>query len=134
LRAGQYIFSSPNVAVIAPNSPLAHAGEIVGTIGRSATLFHQGFLANQKFNERWSSQFGSDIQLYRHPNQIQLASTNEGLVLLVQPGLGIVLSGPLTGTGNATTTPGGGIYTAPGFQVLRLTYRLNYAGFKYGDH
>ena len=26
------------------------------------------------------------------------------------------------------------MYTAPGFQVLRLTYRLNYAGFKRGDH
>ena len=134
LRAGQYIFSNPNVAVIAPNSPLARAGEIVGTAGRAANLFHQGFLATQTFNKRWNSQFGADIQLYRHPNQIQLASTNDGLVLLVQPGLGIALSGPLTGTGNATTTPGGAIYTAPGFQVLRLTYRLTYAGFKRGDH
>jgi hypothetical protein len=26
------------------------------------------------------------------------------------------------------------MYTAPGFQVLRLTYRLNYAGFTRGDH
>jgi hypothetical protein len=40
----------------------------------------------------------------------------------------------LPGTGNATTTPGGAIYTAPGFQVLRLTYRLNHAGFTRGDH
>jgi hypothetical protein len=134
LRAGQYIFTNPTVAVIAPNSPLARAGEIVGTTGRAATLFHQGLLANQTFNKRWSSQIGADVQLYRHPNQIQLGSTNEGLVLLVQPGLGIVLSGPLTGTGNATTTPNGAMYTAPGFQVLRLTYRLNYAGFTRGDH
>ena len=133
LRAGQYILSTPNV-VVAPNSPLAHAGETVGTIGRSATLFHQGVLANQTFNKKWSSQFGGDIQLYRHPNQIQLASTTEGLVLLVQPGIGIALSGPLPGTGTATTTPGGAIYTAPGFQVARLTYRLNYAGFTRGDH
>jgi len=134
LRAGQYILSTPNVAVIQPNSPLARIGEVVGTTGRSATLFHQGFLVNQTFNENWSSQAGADIQLYRHPNQIQLASTNEGLVLLVQPGIGIVLSGPLTGTGNATTTPGGAVYTAPGFQVVRLTYRLNHTGFKSGDH
>ena len=134
LRAGQYILSTPNVAVIQPNSPLARAGDVVGTAGRSAALFHQGVLANQRFNERWTSQIGADIQLYRHPNHIQLASTNEGLVLLVQPGLGIALSGPLAGTGNATTTPGGARYTAPGFQVLRLTYRLNYAGFKRGDH
>jgi len=133
-RAGQYIFTNPNIAVIAPGSPLAHAGEIVGTAGRSANLFHQGILANQTFNKRWTSQAGADIQIYRNPNQIQLASTAEGVVLLVQPGLGLALSGPLTGTGTATTTPGGAIYTAPGFQVLRLTYRLNYAGFTHGDH
>ena len=134
LRAGQYILSTPNVAVIQPNSPLARAGEVVGTAGRSATLFHQGLLVNQTFNKRWNSQVGGDIQLYRHPNQIQLASTTDGLVLLVQPGLGIALSGPLPGTGNATTTPGGVVYTAPGFQVARLTYRLNYAGFTRDDH
>ena len=134
LRAGQYIFSNPNVAVIQPNSALARAGDVVGTTGRSAMLFHQGLLANQTFNKRWNSQVGADIQLYRHPNHIQLGSTLEGLVLLVQPGLGIALSGPLAGTGNATTTPGGAVYTAPGFQVLRLTYRLNYAGFTRGDH
>lgn len=133
-RAGQYILSTPNVAVVQPNSPLARAGAVVGTAGRSANLFHQGFLVNQTFNKRWNSQSGADIQIYRHPNQIQLASTNEGLVLLVQPGIGIALSGPLPGTGNATTTPGGVVYTAPGFQVLRLTYRLNYAGFTRGDH
>ena len=133
-RAGQYILSTPNVAVIAPNSPLARAGEIVGSAGRSANLFHQGVLVNQTFNKRWNSQFGGDIQLYRHPNQIQLASTTDGLVLLVQPGIGIALSGPLPGTGNSTTTPGGVTYTAPGFQVARLTYRLNYAGFTRGDH
>jgi uncharacterized coiled-coil protein SlyX len=134
LRAGQYILSTPNVAVIAPNSPLARAGDIVGTTGRSATLFHQGILANQTFNKRWNSQIGGDIQLYNHPNHIQLGSTAEGLVLLVQPGIGIALSGPLPGTGNVTTTPGGAMYTAPGFQVARITYRLNYAGFTHDDH
>jgi hypothetical protein len=134
LRAGQYILTNPNIAVIAPNSPLARAGEVIGTTARSANLFHQGLLLNQTFNKRWSSQFGGDIQIYRHPNQILLGSTLEGLVLLVQPGLGIALSGPLPGTGTATTTPGGAMYTAPGFQVARLTYRLNYAGFKRGDH
>ena len=131
-RAGQYILTNPVVAVVTANSALARAGAVVGSTGRSANLFHQGLLADQKFNERWSSQIGGDIQLYRQPNQIQLASTLEGLVLLVQPGLGLALSGPLPQTGNATTTPGGAIYTAPGFQIARLTYRLNYAGFKYG--
>jgi hypothetical protein len=134
LRAGQYILSTPNVAVIAPNSPLARAGEVVGTAGRSASLFHQGFLVNQTFNKKWGSQVGADVQIYRHPNQIQLASTNDGLVLLVQPGLGIALSGPLPGTGNATTTAGGVVYTAPGFQIARITYRLNYGGFTRGEH
>src|SRR5262249_28553563 len=91
-------------------------------------------LANQTFNKRWNSQLGGDIQVYRHPNQIQLASIADGLVLLVQPGLGLALSGPLSGTGTATTTPGGAVYTAPGFQIARVTYRLNYAGFERGDH
>ena len=133
-RAGQYILSNPNVAIVTPGSPLARAGEVIGTTGRSANLFHQGVLVNQTFNERWSDQFGGDVQLYRHPNQIQLASTADGVVLLVQPGLGLALSGPLTGTGNATTTAGGAIYTAPGFQVARIAYRLNYVGFEKGGH
>ena len=133
-RAGQYILSNPNVAIITPGSPLATAGEVIGTAGRSASLFHQGALFNQTFNEKWSDQFGGDIQIYNHPNQIQLASTANGVALLVQPGLGLTLSGPLSGTGNATTTPGGAIFTAPGFQIARLTYRLNYAGFRKGDH
>ncbi len=102
LRAGQYIFSNPNVAI------------------------------DQKFNDRWSSQFGGDIQLYRNPNQIQLASTVNGVALIVQNGLGITLSGPLTGAGNATTTSGGAIYTARNFQIARVTYRLNWAGFQSG--
>ena len=134
LRAGQYILSTPNVAVIAPGSPLARAGEVIGSTGRSATMFHQGFLVNQKFNDDWSDQFGGDVQIYQHPNQIQLASSPDGVALLVQPGIGITLSGPLPGTGNATTTPGGAIYTASGFQIARITYRLNYNGWKVGQH
>ena len=134
LRAGQYIFSNPNVAIVTAGSPLAQAGAVVGSTGRSANMFHQGLLINQKYNDRWSSQFGGDVQLYRNPDQIQLASTANGVALIVQNGLGIMLSGPLTGTGNATTTPGGAIYTAPNFQVARFTYRLNWAGFKSGGH
>jgi uncharacterized coiled-coil protein SlyX len=133
-RAGQYILTNPTVAIVQPNSALAYAGAIVGSTGRSANLFHQGLLVRQTFNDRWSSQFGGDLQIFRQPNQIALASTLEGLVLLIQPGLGLALSGPLPGTGNATTTPGGAIYTAPGFQIARVTYRLNYAGFKHGGH
>ena len=133
-RAGQYILTNPNVAIITPGSPLANAGQIVGTTGRSANLFHQGILFNQQFNKRWSDQLGGDVQLYRNPNEIALASTNEGLVLLIQPAIGLALSGPLTGTGTATTTPGGAIYSARNFQIARLTYRLNYAGFEREGH
>ena len=134
LRAGQYIFSNPNVAIVTAGSPLAQAGAVVGSTGRNSNLFHQGLLINQKYNDRWSSQFGGDVQLYRNPNQIQLASTANGVALIVQNGLGITLSGPLTGTGNATTTSGGAIYAARNFQIARLTYRLNWAGFQKGGH
>lgn len=134
LRAGQYIFSNPNVAIVTAGSPLAMAGDPIGSTGRSSNLFHQGVLVNQKYNEKWGGQFGSDIQFYRNPNQIQLASTANGVALIVQNGLGLTLSGPLSGTGNATTTPGGAIYTARNFRIARITYRLNWAGFKEGDH
>jgi len=40
----------------------------------------------------------------------------------------------MTGAGNATTTPGGAIYTAEDFHVARLTYRLNHTGFRLGEH
>lgn len=134
LRAAQYWFSNPNVAIVTAGSPLATAGDEIGKIGRSANLFHQGLLWNQKFNERWSQQLGADIQVFREPNQIQLASTANGVVFIVQPGLGLVLSGPMTGTGNATTTAGGAIYTAEDFHVARFTYRLNHSGFRFGEH
>jgi hypothetical protein len=133
-RAGQYIFSNPNVAIVTAGSPLAQAGDIVGSTGRASNLFHQGMVFNQKYTEKWSGQFGGDVQLYRNQNQIQLASTAIGVPLIVQNGLGITLSGPLAGTGNATTTNGGAIYTARNFQILRLMYRLNWAGFRHGDH
>lgn len=132
LRAGQYFLTNPNVAIVTPGSALAQAGAVIGSTGRASQLFHQGFLVNQKFNDRWSSQFGGDVQIYRNPNQIQLASTATGIALIVQGGIGIALSGPIGGTGNATTTPGGAIYTAPRFQIARATYRLNWAGFKAG--
>jgi hypothetical protein len=93
LRAGQYIFSNPNVAIVTAGSPLAQAGAEIGSTGRSANLFHQGLLINQQFNKKFSQQIGGDVQLYRNPNQIQLASTANGVVLIVQPGLGLTPSG-----------------------------------------
>lgn len=134
LRAGQYILTNPNVAIVTAGSPLARAGAPVGTTGRSANLFHQGIVFDQKFNEKWSDQIMADIQLYRNPNQIQLASAADGLALIIQPTLGLALAAPVVGTGNATTTPGGAVYSAGHFQIVRLNYRLNYAGIKYGSH
>ena len=134
LRAGQYFLTNPNVAIVTPGSPLAQAGAVIGSTGRAAQLFHQGLLLNQKYNDRWSSQIGGDLQVYRNPNQIQLASTPNGVAIIVQNGLGIALAGPIAGTGNATTTPGGAIYTARNFHIARLTYRLNWAGFQKGGH
>jgi hypothetical protein len=72
----------------------------------------------------------ADLQVYRNPNQIQFASTPAGFPILVQNALGFALSGPLPGTGNATTTPGGAIYTARNFQVARLLYRFDYEGIQ----
>lgn len=129
LRAGQYWFTNPNVVVIQPGSPL----DIAESRSRSAMLFHQGFLFDRRHGDRWSQQFGADIQVFREPNQIQLASSLQGAVLLVQPGLGIALSGPLGGAGNATTTPGGAVYTADDFHVARVTYRLSHSGFGWGS-
>jgi len=133
-RAGQYIFSNPVVAIVEKGSPLNLAGAKVGSTGRAANLFHQGFIVDQKLDERWSQQFSADVQLYRNPNQIQLASTQTGVAFLVNPGIGIALSGPITGIGNATTTPGGAIYRAGNFQIGRVTYRINNTGFSWGDH
>jgi hypothetical protein len=132
VRAGQYILSNPNVAIVTPGN-LGPTGAIIGSTGRAAQVFRQGVLFNHQASEKASQQFGGDIQLFRNPNQIQFASTPAGLPIIVQGGLGLALSGPLTGAGNATTTSGGAIYTARNFQVARLTYRLDHQGFKSGN-
>src|SRR5262249_6982021 len=82
--------------------------------------------------ERTTHQFTANFQVYRQPNHIQFASTPAGVAVIVQGGIGLTLSGPLPQTGNATLTPGGAIYSAPRFQIGRLAYQLNYAGFKVG--
>lgn len=132
LRAGQYIFTNPNVAIVTPGN-LGPTGAKIGSTGRASQMFHQGLLFNQQISEKASQQFGADIQLYRNPNQIQFSSTAAGLPVIVQNSLGLALSGPLAQGGNATTTPGGAIYTARNFQVARLTYRLDHHGFKSGN-
>jgi hypothetical protein len=127
LRGGQYIFTNPNVAIVTPGN-LGPTGAIIGSTGRASQMFHQGLFAEQALSERTTQLFGADIQLYRNPNQIQFGSTQAGLPIVVQPPLGVVLSGPLPQTGNATTTSGGSILYAPHFQVARLLYQLKFKG------
>lgn len=119
VRAGQYIFTNPNVLQVTPGSPLALAGARIGSRGRAANLFHQGFVVRGGRHE-----FIADLQLYRNPNQIQLSLVSAGLGL-TNTGLGVQLSGPLTGLGNATTTPGGAQLATGHFQILRLAYGLS---------
>ena len=132
LRAGQYIFTNPNIAIVTAAN-LGPTGAKIGSTGRASYMFHQGVLFNHQISEKATQQFGTDIQLYRNPNQVQFASTPAGLPIVVQGSLGLALSGPLAQGGNATTTAGGAIYTAPHFQVARLTYRLDHHGFKGGN-
>jgi hypothetical protein len=132
LRAGQYILSNPNIAIVTAGN-LGPTGAVIGSTGRASNLFRQGLLVNQQVSEQAAQQFGADVQLYRNPNQIQYASTTAGAALLVQSGLGIALSGPVPGTGNATTTNGGSLYSARNFHIARLTYRLDHQGFNRGN-
>ena len=128
-RSGQYVFSNPAIAVVTPGD-LGPTGAMIGSTGRAAQLFHQGVLLTQGLSPRVSQQIGLDLQVYRNPNQIQFASTPAGVPVIVQNSLGIALSSPVKGTGNATTTPGGAMYAARGFQVARATWRLDYSGLK----
>lgn len=123
-RAGEYFLSNPNVPVLPANSPFVNAGFQPGKKVRDAMLFHPGFVLKGDWKPHWRHQFTGDIQLYRHPNQIQLASLPAGVPVVVNTTLGVTLAGPMTGTGNATTAPGGAIYSAGHFQVARLAYRL----------
>jgi hypothetical protein len=132
-RMGEYFLSNPNVVILAAGSPFVTAGFQPGTKVRDTLLFHPGLIMKGDLSNRWNHQFSGDIQIYRNPNEIQLASTVNGFPVLVSNTLGIALSGPLGGTGNATTTAGGAIYSAPHFQIARLVYRLENKGVKIGD-
>src|SRR5262245_43284777 len=132
LRAGEYFLSNPNVAILTSSSPFVAAGFQTGQKVRDSNLFHPGFLLRQGFGIAWTQQFGGDFQYYRNPNEIQLASTANGFPVLVSNALGLTLSGPMSASGNPTTTPGGAIFTAPNFQIVRATYRLQDNGIMVG--
>ncbi len=127
-RGGEYFLSNPNIAILTPTSPYVSAGFQVGKSVRDANLFNPGFILKQNLSKEWSQQFSGDFEFYRNPDQIQLASTAEGFPVVINPVLGLMLSGPMTGTGNATTTPGGATYTAPNFEIARAQYRISHKG------
>ncbi len=129
LRGAEYFLSNPNVPILAANSPYVSAGFKPGKKVRDAMLFHPGFVLKGEWSKRWRHQFVGDIQLYRNPNQIQLASLANGVAVVVNPTLGVTPAGPMSGTGNATTVPGGAIYNAGHFQVARLAYRLEHTAW-----
>lgn len=133
LRAAEYLLSNPNIAILSPSSPFVKGGFQPGRKVRDAMLFHPGFILTGNLGSTWTHQITGDIQIYRYPNQIQLASTLEGSPVLVSNALGLALSGLMGGTGNATTTPGGAVYAARNFQIMRLVYRLERKGLTIFD-
>lgn len=128
LRAGEYILSNPAVYVLPLSSPYAGAGFQPGRKVRDAQLFHPGFLLQGDLGSRWAHQIVGDVQLYRNANQIQLSSTAQGVPILVSNALGVQLPLPIPTTGNATTAPGGAMFSARHFQVARLAWRLERKG------
>jgi hypothetical protein len=128
LRSGEYILSNPAVYILAPLSPYVTAGYQPGQKVRDAQLFHPGFLLQGDLNSLWSHQFTGDIQMYRNPNQIALSSTLQGFPVLVNPPIGVQVPAPIPTVGTATTTPGGAIYSAGNFQIIRVAYRMERKG------
>ena len=131
-RAAEYVLTNPNTPVVAAGSPYLAIGYQVGQKVRDASMFHPGFIFKTK-SGAWTNQFYSDLTWIHHADQIQLASTAAGFPVLVNNALGITLSGPVGQTGNATTTPGGPLYAARHWQILKAGYRLDYAAMKWGS-
>jgi hypothetical protein len=132
-RSGEYFLSNPNVPILAPASPFVTAGYQPGQKVPAANLFHPGLIISGDLGTRWNHQTIADIQLYRNQNQILLATTAAGFPVVINNSLGFSLSGPIPTVGNATTTPGGAIYTAGHYQVARLAYRISNRGIKMGN-
>ena len=133
LRMGEYWLSNPNVVVLAATSPYVSAGYQPGQKVRDANLFHPGAVLNLSNGGAWKHRLIGDVQIYRNPNQIQLASTAPGFPVLVSNPLGLALSGPISASGNATTIQGGAIFTAPDFDIARASYRIEHKGVRIGE-
>jgi hypothetical protein len=132
-RSGEYILSNPNITALASNSPYAAAGYPVGAKVRDAALFHPGVIVKADLGPRWSHFVQGDISLYHNANQIQLASTSAGFPAVISNTVGLQLSGPLSAAGNATTTPGGAVFSAPHYQIAHLVYRLERKAVRLGS-
>jgi hypothetical protein len=131
-RGGQYLFVNPNVFSVAPGSPFTVAGVQPGTMARAAAMFHQGMTFDQALSSSWRGQIVAGMQLYRNPNLLALTSTGVGFPVTINPAIGLALSGPAPGTGNATTAPGNAILTARHYQVAHAAYKLD--ANKLGDN
>ena len=130
-RAGQYVFTNPNVQVLAASSAYAtDAGYTPGRKVPSTNMFDQGVVVTASPSDNWTHQFTLNFELWRNPNSIQLASLSSGYPLLASPYYGVTLTGGLGGAGNGTTTKGGAILTADSFHIGQIVYRLDYKGWK----
>lgn len=130
-RAGEYILSNPAVYVLGASSAYTTAGYLPGQKVRDSNLFHPGAVLRGNLGKQWTQQVTGGVELYRNPNQIQLASIASGFGLVVN-NIGLVLTGPLSGSGNATTASGGAMFSAPDFQVSHLGYRLERKAVRFG--
>ena len=139
-RAGQYIFTNPNVQILpsaaacaGANPPATcifeQAGFAPGTNVRDSNLFHEGLVLSGKSGDNWGHRVTVDFQSYRNPNEFLIALAASGTPVLVNGYSGITVSGGAGQGGNGTTTKGGFIYTAPDFHVGHLQYRIDYKGW-----
>ncbi len=132
LRAAEFLLSNPAVYILSPSSPYVAAGYEAGSKVRSAALFHPGAVLRGSPGAGWSHQVTGGVEFYRNPGQIQLASTAAGFPVLVSGAIGVALSGAVGGTGNATTSPGGAVYSAPNYRNSHLGYRLERQAVRIG--
>ena len=141
-RAGQYIFTNPNVQVLPSAASCAgatppatcvfeKAGYPPGGKVRDSNLYHQGIVLNAQSGENWKHKFTADFQDFRNPNQFLIASSlASGVPVLVNGFTGLTLSGGVGQLGNGTTTAGGFNYTASDYHVGHVGYMIEYGGWK----
>ena len=130
-KAGQFVLSNPNVQVLTASNAYATAGFPVGKKVPATAMFDQGFVVGGGTKD-WSQNLAVGIQLYTNPNTIALYSTSAG-TSLINGVTGITLSGPLSGTGSATTTAGGPIFNAKDYTIFHLDYKTTFSKPKLGS-